>query len=61
MHQRCQNQELPNTLNNFRIESFSVESYTKVALAALFHDASEVLTGDPPTPVKYANVRREVA
>ncbi len=27
----------------------------KVALAALFHDASEVLTGDLPTPVKYAN------
>lgn len=28
---------------------------TNVALAALFHDASEVLTGDLPTPVKYAN------
>ena len=27
MHKRCQNQELPNTLNNFRMESFSVESY----------------------------------
>ena len=27
----------------------------QVALAALFHDASEVLTGDLPTPVKYAN------
>ena len=27
----------------------------QVALVALFHDASEVLTGDPPTPVKYAN------
>jgi len=27
----------------------------KVALLALYHDASEVLTGDLPTPVKYAN------
>lgn len=27
----------------------------KVALCALFHDASEVLTGDLPTPVKYYN------
>ena len=26
----------------------------QVALVALFHDASEVLTGDLPTPVKYA-------
>jgi len=26
-----------------------------VALAALFHDAGEVLTGDLPTPVKYAS------
>jgi len=25
----------------------------KVALAAIFHDATEVLTGDLPTPVKY--------
>ena len=25
----------------------------KVAVAALFHDASEILTGDMPTPVKY--------
>jgi len=27
---------------------------SQVATAALFHDASEVLTGDLPTPVKYA-------
>lgn len=27
----------------------------KIAVAALFHDASEVLTGDMPTPVKYKN------
>lgn len=26
-----------------------------VALAALYHDAPEILTGDLPTPVKYAN------
>ena len=25
------------------------------AVAALFHDASEIMTGDLPTPVKYAN------
>ena len=27
----------------------------KVALAALYHDADEILTGDLPTPVKYRN------
>ena len=27
----------------------------KVVLAAIFHDATEVLTGDLPTPVKYYN------
>ena len=27
----------------------------KIAVAALFHDASEIITGDMPTPVKYAN------
>jgi 5'-deoxynucleotidase len=26
-----------------------------VALAALYHDASEILTGDMPTPIKYDN------
>ncbi len=26
-----------------------------VALCAVYHDASEILTGDMPTPVKYAN------
>ena len=25
----------------------------KIAVAALFHDASEIITGDMPTPVKY--------
>lgn len=27
----------------------------RAALVALFHDASEIITGDMPTPVKYAN------
>ena len=27
----------------------------RCALAALFHDASEILTGDMPTPIKYYN------
>ena len=27
----------------------------KVAVAALYHDASEILTGDMPTPIKYDN------
>ncbi len=27
----------------------------KVAVAALFHDCSEIITGDMPTPVKYYN------
>lgn len=29
----------------------------KVALMAMYHDASEVLTGDMPTPTKYSNPR----
>ncbi len=28
----------------------------RCAVAALFHDASEILTGDLPTPIKYYNV-----
>ncbi len=27
----------------------------RIALLAMYHDASEVLTGDLPTPVKYFN------
>lgn len=27
----------------------------KVALAAMFHDTSEIITGDMPTPIKYYN------
>ncbi len=33
----------------------------QVALVALFHDASEVLTGDLPTPVKYVNTDMRTA
>lgn len=33
----------------------------KVAAAALFHDAGEILTGDMPTPVKYKNDRLRTA
>ncbi|PIJ51489.1 5'-deoxynucleotidase [Erwinia sp. OLTSP20] len=29
----------------------------RIAMLALYHDASEVLTGDLPTPVKYYNTR----
>lgn len=29
----------------------------RIALMALYHDASEVLTGDLPTPVKYYNAQ----
>ena len=29
-----------------------------VAVAALYHDASEILTGDMPTPVKYTRLWR---
>ncbi len=31
------------------------------AAAALYHDASEILTGDLPTPVKYANEKIQAA
>ena len=32
-----------------------------VAVAALYHDASEILTGDMPTPIKYDNPDIQVA
>ena len=31
-----------------------------VAVAALYHDASEILTGDMPTPIKYDNPARRI-
>ena len=33
----------------------------KCAVAALYHDASEILTGDLPTPIKYDNPRIKTA
>ena len=33
----------------------------KCAVAALYHDASEILTGDLPTPIKYYNPEIKVA
>ena len=33
----------------------------EVAVAALYHDASEILTGDMPTPIKYDNPDIKVA
>ena len=33
----------------------------KCAVAALYHDASEILTGDMPTPIKYYNPEIKVA
>ena len=33
----------------------------KVAVAALYHDVSEILTGDMPTPVKYSNTQINTA
>ena len=32
-----------------------------VAVAALYHDAPEIITGDMPTPVKYKNERLRTA
>ena len=33
----------------------------KCAVAALYHDASEILTGDLPTPIKYYNTEIKAA
>jgi len=38
--------------NEFFNKNYNVEKITTVAL---FHDASEILTGDLPTPIKYYN------
>lgn len=38
--------------NNRLNKSYSPE---KVAVAAMFHDTSEIITGDMPTPIKYYN------
>lgn len=33
----------------------------KVAVAAMFHDTSEIITGDMPTPIKYYNEQMKAA
>lgn len=33
----------------------------KVAVAAIFHDTSEIITGDMPTPIKYYNLEMKEA
>ena len=41
-------------MRNTRLENIQGHSH-QVAVAALYHDASEILTGDMPTPIKYDN------
>lgn len=41
--------EIHNTIDEDKLDT------GKIALYALYHDATEVLTGDLPTPVKYSN------
>jgi len=38
-----------------RVRFGAVIDADRVAVAAMFHDASEIITGDLPTPVKYGN------
>ncbi|PZT62849.1 5'-deoxynucleotidase [Escherichia coli] len=40
---------------NVSEHSLQVVNAERIALLAMYHDASEVLTGDLPTPVKYFN------
>ena len=40
---------------NVQEHSHQVADPGTVAVAALYHDASEILTGDMPTPIKYYN------
>ncbi|MDR0915033.1 MAG: 5'-deoxynucleotidase [Oscillospiraceae bacterium] len=42
-------------LHNANCEDADKISVEKVVLAALYHDVSEIITGDLPTPVKYHN------
>ena len=47
---------LAHALAVIRNEKFGGAVYPgQVAVAALYHDASEILTGDMPTPIKYDN------
>lgn len=45
-------------INGDELPKVSVE---KVAMAALFHDAPEIITGDLPTPIKHGNKAIESA
>ena len=41
---------------NLRLGRFGLQEGTAaVAVAAMFHDTSEIITGDMPTPIKYYN------
>jgi 5'-deoxynucleotidase len=41
--------------NRFYADGRTVIDENRITLLALYHDASEILTGDLPTPVKYFN------
>ena len=47
-------------IDKTRFHNASVEP-EKIAVAALFHDAAEIITGDLPTPVKYGNEKLKAA
>lgn len=47
---------LAHALALIRMRVFGIETDANaVAVAALYHDATEILTGDMPTPIKYYN------
>ena len=53
---------LAHTLGLLAKEVFSRDvNSDRLVVAALYHDASEILTGDMPTPVKYSNERLKTA
>lgn len=41
--------------NHFFLDGSTPVDETKTVLTALFHDATEIITGDLPTPIKYRN------
>ena len=41
--------------NHFFLNDCAPVDVTKTILTALFHDATEIITGDLPTPIKYRN------
>lgn len=53
---------LAHTLGRIATEIFSRQAdVPKMVLCRLYHDVSEILTGDMPTPVKYNNPRLQQA